>query len=120
MSFPRWLVAHFDDVDHQRLEPFVARYSPDITMRFGNAPVMTGHDQMRAGIGGFWDAIAGLRHNFGTAGEVDARTTVFEHTIDYTKKDGSVMTIPSTVIFEPEDDLVSDIRSYIDLGPVLS
>lgn len=120
MTHPQWLVDYFDDVDNRRLEPFVARHTPDITMRFGNAPVMAGHAQLRDGIGEFWGSIEALRHRFGQTWQVDHRTTVFEHAIDYTRKDGGQVNIPCTVIFERDGELVSGIRSYIDLGPVFA
>ena len=120
MSPPQWLIDYFDDVDNRRLDSFVARHSQAITMRFGNAPIMEGHDALRAGISEFWSSIHGLKHNFGPIWEVGNKTTVFEHSIDYTKKDGSVVNIPCTVIFERDGELVSDIRSYIDLNPVFA
>jgi len=119
MGDDRWLHEYFDDVDNRRLEPFVARHTKNVTMRFGNAPPMNGQGELRAGISAFWNQIEGLRHRFLNVWEVEPGTTVFEHSIDYTRRDGGVVNVPCTVIFRREGELVAEIRSYIDLTPVL-
>jgi len=60
---------------------------------------------------------AGIRRNVHDAGA----TTVLESVVDYTRKDGQVVTIPSASFLDrAQDGKVSELRVYIDLAPVFA
>jgi ketosteroid isomerase-like protein len=116
---PQWLRDYYDDVDNMRLEPYLAHHTDDVKVTFGNNPTAVGKEQVGEAIGGFWQAIGGLRHTFRHVYE-DNGTTIVEASIDYTRRDGNVVTVPATSVLEREGDLVSDLRIYIDLAPVFA
>jgi ketosteroid isomerase-like protein len=114
-----WLRDYYDDVDNMRLQEFVDRHTDDVVVQFGNNPPAVGKEQVAEAIGAFWEMIGGLRHR--VVNEfADGDTTILEATIDYTRKDGAVVTVPSTSILHRRDGLVDQLRVYLDLGPVFA
>lgn len=112
-----WFHAYFDDVDNMRLEAWVARHSDDVVVTFGNNPPSHGKEAIARDVGGFWSMIGGLKHNFVNSWEVDG-TTILESNVDYTRADGSNVTVPVTSILHRKGDLVDALRVYADLAPV--
>ena len=114
-----WFRAYFDDVDHMRLDEWVARHSDDVVVTFGNNPPAHGKEAIARDVGQFWSMIGGLKHNFLNTWEVDG-TTILESNVDYTRADGSHVTVPVTSILHRNGDLVDALRVYADLGPVFA
>jgi ketosteroid isomerase-like protein len=116
---PAWLVAHYADVDNMRMDAYLAALADDVKVTFGNHPPAVGKAQVRDAIGGFWASIKGLKHNFVNVLQ-DGALTALEARIDYTRKDGRVVTVPCTTIIERRDEKVAAARIYIDLAPVFA
>lgn len=114
-----WVRAYYDDVDNMRLDEWVARHSNDVVVQFGNNPPAHGREEIAQSIGSFWSLIGGLKHTFLNAWEVDG-TTILEVSVDYTRTDGAVVTIPCVSILHRSGDLVDALRFYIDLAPVFA
>lgn len=114
-----WIRDYYDDVDNMRMDEFIAWHSSDVRVRFGNNPEAQGHEQVRGAIGHFWDEIEGLRHNIVHSWEVDD-TAVVEALIDYTRKDGQVVTIPCTTMLHRAGDEVDSVRIYMDAAPIFA
>jgi ketosteroid isomerase-like protein len=114
-----WLREYYDDVDNMRLDAYLARHTDDVTVVFGNNPPAVGKDQVGQAIGGFWELIDGMRHNFVNVYEDDG-ATILQAEIDYERKDGQTVRVPATSILQREGDLVNDLRIYIDLTPVFA
>ena len=114
-----WVNAYYDDVDHMRLDEWLARHTDDVVVRFGNNPPARGKEEVGDNIGGFWSMIGGLKHTILRSYEVDG-TTILEVDVDYTRKDGNHVVVPCTSFLHREGDLVDELRVYIDLAPVFA
>lgn len=108
----------FAIVDSMELAPLGELFTDDGSLYFGNMAALIGPEQIRAGVGGFYQTIGGLSHTildewtFGDDTIVRAEAT-------YDRKDGRQVTIPvvSTWRHHPSGKL-SDYRVYFDLTPV--
>jgi hypothetical protein len=114
-----WMREYFDDVDNMRLEGLTSRLSDNVVVRFGNNPPAHGKEQVATNISRFWSMIAGIKHTFVNQWEVD-ETGIVEAEIDYLRKDGATVKVPCTTILHRSDDLVDEVRVYIDLAPVFA
>jgi len=119
MDAPQWLWDYYADVDAMRMDEYLAHHTDDVVVRFANNPEAHGKEQVRAGIGHFWELIDGLRHDFVNVFQ-DGDTTVAEALIDYTRKDGGVVTIPCTTLLHRRGGLVDSVRVYLDVAPIFA
>jgi len=119
MDAPQWLWDYYADVDAMRMDEYLAHHTDDVVVRFANNPEAHGKEQVRAGIGHFWELIDGLRHDFVNVFQ-DGDTTVAEALIDYTRKDGGVVTIPCTTLLHRRGELVDSVRVYLDVAPIFA
>jgi ketosteroid isomerase-like protein len=110
----------FRDIDRMDADAWAAYLAPDAVMRFGNADPVHGRQACRDALQGFYDTIAGLRHEVSGQWEDDA-STVVEATVTYTRGDGREVAVPVVTIYRTNsDDLIADYRVYIDLAPVFA
>ena len=63
-----WINDYYDDVDHMRLDDWLARHTDDVVVKFGNNPPSRGKEEVGGNIGYFWTLIGGLKHNFVNTG----------------------------------------------------
>jgi len=112
-----WFADLYASIDAMNLDAFAAGLTPDAEVIVGNNPPMTGRQAAREGIGGFFSTIAGIRHTITNVVENDA-VTVMEAKVDYTRKDGQTVTVPSVTVLERQGDLVKSLRIYVDVAPV--
>ncbi len=107
----------FVAIDSKDTEQFLNCIAPDASFRFGSAPAVTGHDAIGAAVGGFFDSIAGLRHELSQTIS-SGSALVCEGDVTYTRHDGSEITLPFANVFEFADGLITDYKIYIDIGPL--
>lgn len=114
---------HFDklfaSIDAMDTESFVGFLAQDCTFRFGAAPPVTGHDDIRASVNDFFSMFASLRHDLHRV-IVDDSGIACEGEVTYTHHDGRQVTVPFCNIFEADAGLISLYRIYIDMGPVFA
>ena len=119
-----WVSAYYDDVDHMRMEEFLAWHTADVTVRFGNNPPAHGTAEIRGAIGHFWEMIGGLKHNLANVWHTADGTAVVEADIDYTRKDGAVVTTPCVTLLHRAGDAepvrIDHVRIFIDVTPVFA
>jgi ketosteroid isomerase-like protein len=114
-----WLRDYYADVDKMDLDGYLARHTDDAVVKFGNNPPAVGKDQIAAAIGGFFATVGGMRHHFVEVHE-SGPTTILEADIEYTRLDGSKVHVPSASFLHRRDELVDQLRIYIDLAPVFA
>jgi ketosteroid isomerase-like protein len=108
----------WDDVDRMDADAWAAYLAPDAVMRFGNAEPIQGREACRDALAGFFDQIAGLRHDVLGAWTVDG-TTITEFSATYVRKDGREVTVPAVTIYRTGgDDLIADYRIFVDQAPL--
>jgi ketosteroid isomerase-like protein len=115
-----WIDAYYDDVDHQRMDEFLAWHTDDVRVRFANNPEATGHEQVRGAIGHFWEMIGGLKHNITGTWEQPDRTAVVRADIDYTRLDGNVVTVPCVTILHREGEKIDAVQIFMDPAPIFA
>ena len=107
----------FEAIDVQDVDRLLTSIDVDASFRFGSAPSVVGHEAIAAAVNSFFDTIAGLRHeikNTVSSGSM----LVCEGEVTYTRLDGCEVTLPFVNIFEIGDELISDYRIYVDVGPL--
>jgi ketosteroid isomerase-like protein len=114
-----WFTTTYDHVDAMNMEGFLAGLTPDVEVIFGNNPPLQGHAAVRAGIGGFWQAIDGLTHHFENVLE-SGPITVMESKVEYRRKDDRSVKIPCVTVLERSGDQIRSLRVYSDMGPVFA
>ncbi|MCH8487331.1 MAG: nuclear transport factor 2 family protein [Candidatus Cyclonatronum sp.] len=113
-----WLKSKYEAVDTMDAGAYRTFLSEDCELQFGNNPILKCNNEIIGGLQHFWDALNGLDHSFinilGTDNQIAA-----EALIDYTRKDGKVVTVPCvTIIGRNQDGLASSVRIFIDVAPV--
>jgi len=110
----------FADVDRKDASLFAPYLAEGCVFQFANAPEVVGRDNVERGLAAFYDTIAGLRHDLVRTWEVDA-TTIVRMTVEYTRLDGSSVSMPAAVIFERgPDGLIVDYRIFVDQAPLFA
>ena len=108
-----WWGRIFAIVDAGDADAFIDLLTPDAQFQFGNAPMIAGHEAIRAAAAGFFAAIASSRHQVLRTWN-EARTAVCEGQVIYTRHDGSVLAVPFANVFEMRGDKIAAYRIYID------
>jgi hypothetical protein len=114
-----WVTEYYEDVDHMRLDAWLARHTDDVVVKFGNNPPARGKEEVGNNIGYFWSTIGGLKHNIVRSYEAEG-TTILEVDVEYTRKDGNQVSVPCTSFLHRNGALVDELRVYIDLAPVFA
>jgi ketosteroid isomerase-like protein len=114
-----WWERVFAVIDAGDAAGFVDFLTPDAQFRFGNAPVVVGHEAIHAAAAAFFAAIASSRHRLlGTWN--GASTAVGEGEVIYTRHDGSMLSVPFANVFELRGDKIAAYRIYIDNSSLFS
>jgi ketosteroid isomerase-like protein len=108
-----WWERVFAVVDAGDATAFVDLLTPDAQFRFGNAPVVVGHDAIHAAAAGFFAAIESSRHRLLCTWN-GAATAVCEGEVTYTRHDGLVLSFPFANVFELRGEKIAAYRIYID------
>jgi ketosteroid isomerase-like protein len=106
-------------VDGMKMPEFLAHFTDDGRVIFGNNPPAIGKDQIGGAIGGLWGAIDGLRHRFINVWS-HGDTHVLEVTTTYFRKDGKTVTYPCVSILQARGDKVADLRIHIDISTLFA
>lgn len=109
----------FADIDTMIPDAFARYLADDVTMRFGNAPLLRGRAACRDAWAGFCGLVDGVQHDLVNQWEV-GDTTIAETSVTYTRKDGDRVTVPVVTIYHVAGDLIDDYRVFIDLAPVFA
>jgi hypothetical protein len=108
---------YYETVDSMDLAAFKAMHSDNARVVFANFPAAEGPDQIAGAIGQFWSTIGGLKHSFINRWD-NPGESILEVAVDYTRKDGSSVTIPCVSILKPDGDKVGELRIFIDVAPI--
>ena len=107
--------AIIDAMDLQSLGQLFAEHG---SLVFANRPALIGPDEIREGVGRFYDSIGGLSHTILTEWTFGA-DTVIELTVTYRRHDGGEVIIPVATMWHVDRTGKFDsYRVYFDLAPV--
>ena len=101
------------------MDGFLSFLTPDAGFRFGSSPAVSGHEAIRAAVGGFFSSIAALSHDLRGSIE-NGETIVCEGEVTYTRHSGSKITLPFADVFEMRDGLIADYKIYMDIAPLFA
>lgn len=109
--------SYFSDVDSLDPQAVVAHYAASGRFRFANQPPAVGHGAIRQVLSGFYATLRAMNHrNTGLwLGELSA---VFEAEVDFTLRDGRVVTVPAVSVLRREGQRVIDFRFVMDAAPL--
>ena len=110
----------FAVVDRLDADTFAEYYAEDAVLCFGNAEPVRGREAIRRTYAEFFATLDGLRHDLQHYFHVDD-THLCEARVTYTRKDGSLVTVPAISVFHTRPDgLIDSYRIYVDLAPLFA
>lgn len=114
-------LARLDDlfaaIDAKDTERFLGFLTDEASFRFGSAPAAQGKEAIHSAVGGFFSSIAGLSHDLTRSVEEDD-VVVCEGEVTYTRHDATTITLPFVNVLEFDDELISNYKIYMDIGPL--
>lgn len=109
----------FAAIDDKDTDAFLGCIHPDAEFRYGSAPTVHGHGEIREAVAGFFDSIAALSHTVRRAVQQDD-VLICEGDVTYTRRDRSSITLPFVNVFELGGGLIRVYRIYIDIAPLFA
>ncbi len=104
------LPALFAAIDRKDAAGFAQFLAPDCVFRFGNGEPVSGRENVKGAVEGFFGAIAKLSHTLVDHWPVDAGA-VCHGRVRYTRHNGSELEVPFSNVFYLSDDGL--IRHYL-------
>lgn len=113
MNIPEWVVGLFKAVDSKDTAAFASFLTEDCSFVFGNFPVVTGKDGIRAFVDNFLGSIKNTEHTLENFWSVDGHAIV-HGMVSYTRMDGTVYQVKFCNIFELAGGKVRKYDIFID------
>jgi ketosteroid isomerase-like protein len=113
-----WIVGYFAMVDTRDLDEFLAWYSDDAVLRFGNQTPMRGKAAIRAGLTEFYSLITSMRH-LQVGCWADADSGAFEAVAHFTTQDGRHLALPAITTLRLRDGLIHKVGLVMDAAPLV-
>lgn len=105
----------FNAIDTQNTDQFVSYLTDDSVFTMGDAPSVSGKENIRTAVGQFFQSIKGLSHTVdNTIATEDNLVT--PGTVTYTRHDDSKLTVKFCNVFNLENDKIKDYNVFIDLS----
>lgn len=103
----------FKAIDSKDLQGFVALLAPGCTFKFGNLPAVNGAGEIEKFVAGFFESIDSLSHEIQDSWDV-ADGLICHGLVSYTRKDGSVLTVPFANIMKSGATGIDEYLIYAD------
>ena len=103
----------FNAIDNKDAGAFVAFLAPNCRFRFGNLPVVNGTEQIREFVAGFFDSIDSLSHTIHDSWDISG-DVVCHGDVSYTRKDGSVLTVPFANVLKKNSSGIIEYLIFAD------
>jgi len=114
MTWYEEFYAHVDAMDTARMAQMC---TVDTTVTFANHPPAVGIEEVTGALTRLWSNLAALHHRFVEVIE-DGDRAVIEAIVDYTRLDGTTVSIPAATVVLRRDGLIASQRIYIDVAPL--
>ena len=105
-----------DEMDSERFSSFL---SQDCRFKFGNMPEVTGIENIKKFVAGFFDSIKSLSHEITNSWDIPGGA-VYHGRVTYTRKNGSVLTIPFANILKTGPSGVTEYLIFADTSQLYS
>ncbi len=96
------------------LEPFL---SPSVTFQLGNNLPVSGKEAVLQVNASFFESVAAMAHTIDKVWSQDA-DVICSGSVQYTRLDGSQLSVPFATILATEDGLIRDYKVYVDVSPL--
>ncbi|UCB54900.1 MAG: nuclear transport factor 2 family protein [Thiotrichales bacterium] len=103
----------FAAIDGKDVKNFLTFLSSDCVFRFGNLPAVKGREEIRNFVTGFFDSIDSLSHEIEQSWDTPDGL-VCHGRVSYTRKDGSVLTVPFANIFKLDNSGIAEYLVFAD------
>ena len=113
MSRQEWAYELFKTIDSMDAGKFSGFFTENARFRFGNAEPVTGRDNIKEMVAGFYSSINALSHDVTEMVEQGDRL-VCRGEVTYTRKDSRKVTYPFMNYYRLDGDLAADYQIYVD------
>lgn len=103
--------------DRMNVEESLKFCTDNVIYQFGNFPVVFGKQGIRDSSAGFLQNFKTLKHNVLAMWE-EGNVVIVQLEVTYTRHDNKVFTLPCCNIIKMKDNLVQEMRIYMDINPV--
>lgn len=113
-----WYLSYLTAMDSGDIPGMLSKFDENCALQINNHLPLSGRAAVAAAFERYWEAIGKLDHELLNIFGADHAFAV-EMLCHYTRKDGSVVSLPAAVFIERgPDGLITYARSYIDATPV--
>ena len=105
--------------DEMNVEKSLMFCTDDVLYRFGNFPIVFGKQEIKESSTNFLQNFKSLKHNIQSIWEI-GETIIVEMEINYIRHDNKMFTLPCCNIFLMKEELVQEMRIYMDISPVFA
>jgi ketosteroid isomerase-like protein len=112
-----WVKEYFAAVDSMDIDAFLNHLTDDVVVNWANADPFVGKKAVAEAIGGFYQAIDGMQHEFVNVYD-EGDEKIVEADVHYTRKDGRRVRVRAMTVLRQRDDLVDEARVFLDTAPV--
>lgn len=103
----------FNAIDAKDSKAFAAFFSGNCRFRFGNLSEVTGVENVRDFVAGFFDSVASLSHEISESWSIPGGL-VCHGRVTYERKDGSSLTVPFSNILKMDSAGVCEYLIFAD------
>jgi limonene-1,2-epoxide hydrolase len=115
MIQPEWLVSLFASIDKQDTDTFAEFLAEDTVFVFSNLPPVHGKSATYTMVAGFFQSIAGLRHELIENWEVGT-AVICRGIVTYTRHSGTTLTVPFCNVFKMRDGKIAEYLIHMDVS----
>jgi ketosteroid isomerase-like protein len=112
-----WVNDYFADVDSMDIDAFLSHLSDDVVVNWANADPFVGKQAVAEAIGGFYQAIDAMQHELVNVYD-EGNEKIVEADVHYTRKDGRRVRVRAMTVLRRRDDVVDQVRVFLDTAPV--
>lgn len=116
----RFLEHYYAEMETNDPQRYGAFYAEDVSLRFGNAPTLSGRAAVVSAFEEVLGRVASLHHDLVNVWEQDGGVVVFESVATWRLFDSTELSINACSVFTIVDDLFTDLRIYVDNAPLFA
>jgi hypothetical protein len=117
MDLKNKILELFRTIDLMDSYKFVSFLTDDARFFFGNAPAVTGRENIKEAVSQFFKSVKSLSHKNLNLW-INSDSVIYQGEVTYTRHDGSRLTLPFVNVFGMDGDKIKDYRIYIDINPL--
>jgi ketosteroid isomerase-like protein len=103
----------FEAIDSKDAKTFQTFLAPSCVFRFGNMPPVTGKQAIEIAVNAFFESLDAIAHEVNDSWDIPDGI-VCHGQVSYTRKDGSVLTIPFANILKGKASQITEYLIFAD------